>query len=115
MAGYLSDIFLLAATQLVFFASGWLFFLRKISTEYKVKSKTVLGLFAATFSLSCTLFELIIFEILDILGRGVRRFMWRMSIIGMLSMLIVVLPMYQIRMVVVGKNRGKYLQVSLSC
>lgn len=69
MGSYLADVFLVITTQILFFASGWLFFVRKISGEYKVKNVLVLSIFAATFSLSCTLFELIIFEILDILNR----------------------------------------------
>lgn len=32
--------------------------------------------------------------------------LWKLSIVGMLAMVIIVLPMYQIRMIVVGKNRG---------
>jgi hypothetical protein len=67
--GYAFDIVLVILTQLLFFAGGWAFFVRKISGEYKVENGLVLSLFAATFSLSCTLFELIIFEILDILQR----------------------------------------------
>ena len=102
----LVDLIIVSCSQALFFTAGWLFFVKKIlSDEYKVKSRVILALFAATFSLSCTLFELIIFEILDILGRRVRRALWKMSIVGMLSLLIVVLPMYQIRILVVGHNR----------
>lgn len=106
MGSIFGDILIVGATQLAFFVAGWAFFMRKISSEYKVKNRIVLGLFAATFSLSCTLFELIIFEILDILNRSVRWLLWKLSIVGMLSMLIVILPVYQIRMLVVGRNRG---------
>lgn len=35
-----------------------------------------------------------------------RWFLWKLSIICMLTLLIGVLPLYQIRLVVVGKNRG---------
>jgi len=102
----LVDFIIVSCSQVLFFTGGWLFFVKKIlSDEYRVKSRTVLTLFAATFSLSCTLFELIIFEILDILERRVRRALWKLSIVGMLSLLIVVLPMYQIRVLVVGRNR----------
>lgn len=102
----LLDLILVASSQAAFFIAGWIFFVRKISGEYKVQDALVLSLFAATFSLSCTLFELIIFEILDLLDRQVRWVLWKMSIVGMLVMLVVILPIYQIRLVVVGKNRG---------
>jgi len=65
--GLLLDLLVILGSQGLFFVSGWLFFVRKLSGTYKVSGGPVLGLFAATFSLSCTLFELIIFEIVDIL------------------------------------------------
>ena len=102
----LVDLVLVFISQIAFFVGSWMFFVKKLSGEYKVQSRTVLSLFAATFSLSCTLFELIIFEILDVLERRLRWLLWKLSIFGMLSLLIVILPMYQIRLVVVGKNRG---------
>lgn len=102
---FLFDLIIVLASQTIFFIGSWTFFVRKISGEYKVQSPWVLSLFAATFSLSCTLFELIIFEILDLLNRRLRWVLWKLSIVGMLVMLIAVLPIYQIRLVVVGKNR----------
>lgn len=69
MGLYATDLLFVVCSQAIFFAGGWIFFVRKIGFDYKVRSKIVLSLFAATFALSCTLFELIIFEILDILNR----------------------------------------------
>ena len=119
MGFYLADLIFVIVTQALFFAAGWLFFVQKLlAADYKIRSKFILSLFASTFALSCTLFELIIFEILDILNRryadadvfvlqcSMRWMLWKLSIVGMLSMVIIVLPMYQIRMLVVGKNRG---------
>ncbi len=107
MGFYVTDLLLTLASQAAFFAAGWVFFVRKISGEYRVQSRLVLALFAATFSLSCSLFELIIFEILDILNRSMRWMLWKLSLVGMLTMVIIVIPMCQIRMLVIGKNRGE--------
>lgn len=107
MGFYATDLLLTLASQAAFFAAGWAFFVRKISGEYRVQSRLVLALFATTFSLSCSLFELIIFEILDILNRSMRWMLWKLSLVGMLTMVILVIPMCQIRMLVIGKNRGK--------
>ena len=63
------DGLILLATQVVFFAFGWVFFVNKLFRDYEVKRIGVQVLFAATFAVSCTLFELIIFEILDVLDK----------------------------------------------
>lgn len=60
---------LLLATQVAFFGGAWLFFSTKLFKDYEVKDTLVQSLFAATFTLSCTMFELIIFEILDVFDR----------------------------------------------
>lgn len=106
--GLALDLVLVSASQVLFFLGGWWFFVQKLSgiDEYRAKSRIVLALFAITFCLSATLFELVIFEILDIMERRLRRLLWKLSIVGMLLLLIVALPIYQIRLLVVGKNRG---------
>lgn len=106
--GLILDLVLVSTSQVLFFIGGWWFLVHKISGtgEYQTKGRMVLALFAVTFCLSATLFELVIFEILDIMERRLRRFLWKLSIVGMLSLLIVILPVYQIRLLVVGKNRG---------
>lgn len=104
--GYLTDAIVVLASQALFLIGGWTLILRKVAHEYRVKNPLVLLLFATTLSLSLTLFELIIFEILDILTRTTRWLLWKCTLVTMLAMVIIVLPMYQIRMIVIGKNRG---------
>lgn len=41
--------------------------MKKLFKDYEVHHKIILIGFSTTFALSCTMFELIIFEILDIL------------------------------------------------
>ena len=77
------DIYL-RCLQSLFFAFGWLFFMRQLFKHYEVWEELKIGqntnlcmlqirnsvvqtLFSVTFALSCTMFELIIFEIVGIM------------------------------------------------
>lgn len=53
--------------QVLFFFGGWLFFMKQLFRDYEVQNRLVQLLFSATFALSCAMFELIIFEIVDFL------------------------------------------------
>lgn len=61
------DSAVVSCSQLVFFGLGWLFFMKQLFKHYEVHQRVVQVIFSITFALSCTMFELIIFEILDIL------------------------------------------------
>ncbi|XP_074652271.1 Golgi pH regulator A-like isoform X2 [Tubulanus polymorphus] len=60
----------------------------------QVHQSIVVLVFSITFSLSCTMFELIIFEILGVLSTSSRFFHWKLGLYAMLLDLIVVLPFY---------------------
>ncbi|KAI8866675.1 hypothetical protein GQ42DRAFT_127884 [Ramicandelaber brevisporus] len=73
----------------------------------------VQALFSLTLCLSCTLFELIIFEIADVLDRDARWFHWRIVLGSLLFLTIAVLPFAQIYLLLeqrqLGSNgNGKY-------
>nr|ABY60744.1 hypothetical protein [Trichinella spiralis] len=57
------DCILLHTTQALVFACGWLFCIRQLYSGNQVRYHKVIFLFSITFCLSCTMFELIIFEI----------------------------------------------------
>eukprot|EP00057_Strongylocentrotus_purpuratus_P015987 XP_011670461.1 PREDICTED: uncharacterized protein LOC105441235 [Strongylocentrotus purpuratus] len=80
--------------QILFFLGGWIFFMRKLFKNYEVHHGSVQLTFSVTFALSCTLFELIIFEILGVLHSDSRFFHWRIDLYAILFVLIVVLPFY---------------------
>jgi hypothetical protein len=65
----LSDLLLLGTTSAGFFLFGTYFFQRLLLRDYDISSKKPQLLFSATFMVSCSMFELIIFEILDVLNR----------------------------------------------
>lgn len=64
MLGQLGDATILLLTNLLPFAFGWVFFHVKLYKDYEIQGKIPALLFAATFTLSCSMFELVIFEIL---------------------------------------------------
>ncbi|KAF3813319.1 hypothetical protein GH733_018470 [Mirounga leonina] len=54
--------------SILFFGFGWLFFMRQLFKDYEVRQYVVQVIFSVTFAFSCTMFELIIFEILKVLN-----------------------------------------------
>ena len=70
--GLFSDTMTVLGTQLVFFIIGWIFFVKKLFKDYELRHIFVQIIFCINFTLSCTMFELIIFEIADILDIGSR-------------------------------------------
>ena len=103
---------LVLTTQLLFFAVGWLFLTQKLFIDYSYsqpansyqksslrllsRRQGVILLFSLTFAMSCTLFELIIFEIMDILNRDSRRWHWKWNLYLILIDIVAVLPFCQI-------------------
>jgi len=95
-ASLLSDTLVVLASQCIFFILGWIFFVKKLFRDYELRQRLVQVIFCVNFSLSCTFFELIIFEIVDYLDRSSRFFHWYLSIYAMLFMVIILIPFYLI-------------------
>lgn len=88
----LSDAIVIVGSQIVFLFFGWMFFSKQLFRDYEVQHILVQILFSVILSLSCSMFELIIFEILGLLNTGSRKFYWNATIYFMLLMLIFILP-----------------------
>ncbi|CAG2169681.1 unnamed protein product, partial [Oppiella nova] len=86
------DTLVVFITQILFFCIGWLFFVKQLFRDYEIHHLFVQIQFCVTFSLSCSMFELIIFEIVGILDTSSRYLHWKIGIYAMLFMLIVILP-----------------------
>uniref|UniRef100_A0A3Q2UWY8 G protein-coupled receptor 89B n=3 Tax=Haplochromini TaxID=319058 RepID=A0A3Q2UWY8_HAPBU len=84
----------LYSTQVLFFGFGWLFFMRQLFKDYEVRHYVVQVVFSVTFAFSCTMFELIIFEILGALSSSSRYFHWKLNLYVILLVLIFVVPFY---------------------
>ena len=87
-------LLLFPASWLVFYLIGRAFFENNLgsfhSTYLRKWAIVCKALFLLTFIMSCTLFELIIFEILDLLHTTLRQFVWT-STLGILSLLLNIL------------------------
>uniref|UniRef100_A0A069DUJ1 Putative g-protein coupled receptor n=1 Tax=Panstrongylus megistus TaxID=65343 RepID=A0A069DUJ1_9HEMI len=92
--GYVEDSLIILVSQVIFFTGGWVFFVKKLFRDYEVHHRMVQLIFASTFSLSCTMFELIIFEIVGILNSSSRYLHWIVGLYLILFMLIVAIPFY---------------------
>merc|ERR1719339_338336 len=90
----LSDTIIVLASQVVFFMVGWIFFVKMLFKDYELHHSLVQLIFCINFTLSLTMFELIIFEIVDFLDIGSRYFHWYFAIYSMLFMVVILTPFY---------------------
>uniref|UniRef100_A0A3P9HNT8 G protein-coupled receptor 89B n=3 Tax=Oryzias TaxID=8089 RepID=A0A3P9HNT8_ORYLA len=91
---FLVDSVIMFTSQVLFFGFGWLFFMRQLFKDYEVRQYVVQVVFSVTFAFSCTMFELIIFEILGALSSSSRYFHWKLNLYVILLVLIFVVPFY---------------------
>ncbi|GAB0097858.1 Golgi pH regulator [Sergentomyia squamirostris] len=92
--GFLEDTIIIFVSQVVFFAGGWIFFMKQLFRNYEVRNVLVQLIFSLTFALSLTMFELIIFEIVGILESSSRYFHWRLELALLLFMVVALIPYY---------------------
>ena len=90
----LNDSIVVLTSQFAFFLFGWIFFVKMLFKDYELHHRVVQFIFCINFSLSCTMFELIIFEIVDFLDIGSRYFWWYFAIYSMLFMVVILTPFY---------------------
>ncbi|KRZ77341.1 Oxysterol-binding protein-related protein 8 [Trichinella papuae] len=90
--GVVSDSILLHTSQAIVFTCGCLFCIRQLYSGSQVRCYKVIFLFSLTFCLSCTMFELIIFEILNFLESSIRYYYWKLTLYLLLLLLILVIP-----------------------
>lgn len=91
---FITDSLGIVFSQVIFFTFGWVFFLKQLFANYEVQNAMVQVLFSVTFSLSCTLFEMIILDILNYLHTISKWVYWTFSLTGITIVLILILPMY---------------------
>ncbi|XP_014663454.1 PREDICTED: Golgi pH regulator-like [Priapulus caudatus] len=91
---FVIDTAIILFSQVMFFVGGWVFFVKQLFKDYEIHNMIVQLLFSVTFSLSCSMFELIIFEIVGIMDSSSRYFHWKLGLYMMLVTVIVLLPFY---------------------
>lgn len=92
--GLLWDSVTVLISQMLFFGMGWIFFVKKLFKDYELRHHMVQLIFCINFTLSCTMFELIIFEVIDHMERSSRYFHWILALYAMLFMIILLTPFY---------------------
>uniref|UniRef100_A0A915JFV4 Golgi pH regulator n=1 Tax=Romanomermis culicivorax TaxID=13658 RepID=A0A915JFV4_ROMCU len=90
----LTDTLVVLLSQTIFFAGGWIFFVKQLFRNYETQHRLVQWLFSITFALSCAMFELIIFEIMSFLESSSRFLHWKIILHMMLFVLVVLIPYY---------------------
>ncbi|XP_060520454.1 Golgi pH regulator isoform X2 [Cylas formicarius] len=91
---FLFDSTVVFSSQVLFFAGAWIFFMKQLFKDYEVRHVMVQLIFSITLTLSCTMFELIIFEILGFLESSSRYFYWYLMLYLLLFVVIVLNPFY---------------------
>ena len=88
------DCLTMLATTALYFLGGQIFFLKWLFRNYECHNNKIKFIFALAFTLSCTMFQLIIFEIAGVLEPNSRRLAWRLSFHLMLFLIVGVIPGY---------------------
>ncbi|KAJ1994843.1 hypothetical protein H4R33_000077 [Dimargaris cristalligena] len=110
---HLFDMLVLSCSLASFFMFAWVFLAHSIFLDYRQQLTNrgaldrhtgVQVLFSLTLAFSLTLFELLIFEITDVLDRDARWFCWKLSLYAILILVIVVLPFYQIYLLLAHRD-----------
>jgi golgi pH regulator len=109
----LYDYSIFLVSFFLYFSFGWIFFVEKLfvnsGNNRDPQPNLIHGVFAITLALSFTLFELIIFEILNIMDPASRWTQWKLILWSIMIDLILVIPFYQISICI----RNKVSKVSL--
>lgn len=96
------DANVMLASLIFFFGTGWLFYTKQLFKNYEVHNRVVQFIFSLTFAFSCSLFELIIFEIADVMAPVSRSRCWTFCLSLILITLVVVIPIYTSFLIVSG-------------
>jgi hypothetical protein len=110
---FLQDTTVVLLSQVTFFVGAWIFFVKQLFKDYEVRHIMVQLIFSITLTLSCTMFELIIFEILELLDASSRYFYWCLMLYLLLFVVIVLNPFYIAYYCISNVPYGKDLFYSL--
>ena len=92
--GLVFDLGVVGVSHVGFFGFGWLFFLWKLFKNYEVKVVGVQIAFATMFTLSCSLLQLLVFEVAGVTARETREVLWKIDLMAMVALLVLFLPLY---------------------
>lgn len=88
-----SDTALALGSWLVIFVFARFFFSWWLFRDYAVRSAATPLLFAASLTFSLSIFQMVLFEVTDVMRVGSRQWVWRMDLIAMTYLVVLVLPL----------------------
>lgn len=109
------DILIMFSTQLILYISSYLFYEYYIAREYQLHSRITHIIFSITLCISMCMFQLIIYEILNILTPLSREINWKFSIITLLILVIIVLPIYALYCTITSYTQSRIHTVITLC
>ncbi|KAG1691865.1 hypothetical protein DVH05_026027 [Phytophthora capsici] len=87
-----TDVALALFSWLLFFRFARFFFSWWLFRDYAVRSAATPLLFAASLTFSLSIFQMVLFEVTDIMHAGSRQWVWRVDLIAMTYLMVLVLP-----------------------
>ncbi|POM81454.1 Putative G-protein coupled receptor [Phytophthora palmivora] len=88
-----SDAALALGSWLLFFVFARFFFSWWLFRDYAVRNAATPLLFAASLTFSLSIFQMVLFEVTDVMQVGSRQWVWRMDLIAMTYLVVLVLPL----------------------
>ncbi|CEG43433.1 Predicted G-protein coupled receptor [Plasmopara halstedii] len=88
-----SDVTLALGSWLLFFLFARFFFSWWLFRDYAVRNAATPLLFAATLTFSLSIFQMVLFEVTDVMHVGSRQWVWRVDLIAMTYLVVLVLPL----------------------
>lgn len=87
------DTCVLLTSWLAFFAFARGFFTWWLFRDYEVKAGATQLLFSLSFMFSFSIFEMVLFELMDVMHVASRQWVWRVDLIAMTYLIVLVLPL----------------------
>eukprot|EP00897_Mesotaenium_endlicherianum_P002212 jgi/Mesen1/2018/ME000148S01119 len=100
IGSFLFEAFIIICSLVLLFAGGWWFLNQQLYKDYEERRLIVEVLFCSVFAFSCNLLQLVLFEILPVLGRKVDLFC-------LITILVFILPYYHCFMILCNTGMQK--------
>ena len=88
-----TDVSIAASSWLLFFLFARFFFSSWLFRDYAVRSAATPLLFAASLTFSLSIFQMVLFEVTDVMGVASRQWIWRVDLIAMTYLVVLILPL----------------------
>lgn len=87
------DAALLLGSWVLLFAFARFFFAWWLFRDYEVKASGTQLLFSASLAFSLSIFEMVLFEVMDVMAPASRQWVWRVDLIAMTYLIVLILPL----------------------